>query len=118
MSSQHPVITGIVRIMAASLAVLGADPRFNANQGTARSDSKAIVAGLHGLTLHDQCTGEFAAQPDTCLHQQLLERSVTVGGKPGEVHNVTLRIQGIVGLMRWIVRRFNQRRAAGRTPLA
>lgn len=96
MSSQRHVITRIVSIMAASLAVLGANPRFEASQGAARSDPKAIVAGLHGLTLHDQCTGEFAAQPDTCLHQQLLERSVAVGGKPGEVHNVTLRIQGIV----------------------
>ena len=82
-------------ILLACLVVLGAIARFDASQSAPGTDLKSVVAGLHGLSLHDKCTGEFAEQPDTCLHQQLLERSVTVGGKTGAVHNVTLRIQGI-----------------------
>ena len=70
--------------------------RFDAAQDKPGADLKTLVAGLHGLTLHDQCTGDYAPQPDTCLHQQLLERAVTVGGKDGIVHDVMLRIQGIV----------------------
>ena len=45
--------------------------------------------------LHDACTGDYAPQPDTCLHAQKLEKSVTVGGRSGVVHDVTLRIRGI-----------------------
>ena len=84
-----------VAVLVGSLVVLGAVARFDASQGTPGADLKAVVSGLHGLSLHDQCTGEYAAQPDTCLHQQLLENTVTVGGKTGVVHDVTLRIQGI-----------------------
>jgi hypothetical protein len=70
--------------------------RFEASQTGAGGDLKTAVAGLHGLSLHDQCTGDYPPQPDTCLHQQLLERPVTIAGKAGVVHDVTLRIQGIV----------------------
>ena len=85
-----------VAVLAGSLVVfLGAATGFEASQTKSAADLKAVVSGLHGLSLHDQCTGEYAPQPDTCLHQQLLERTVTVGGKPGVVHDVTLRIQGI-----------------------
>lgn len=84
-----------VAVLVGSLIVLGAVIRFEASQNTPAGDLKAVVSGLHGLSLHDQCTGDYAPQPDTCLHQQLLERTVTVGGKPGVVHDVTLRIQGI-----------------------
>ena len=54
-----------------------------------------VAAGLHGLFLHDSCTGEFAPQPDTCLHTQRHERSVAFGGKSGTIYDVTLRVRGI-----------------------
>ena len=82
-------------VLVGSLIVFGAITGFEASQATPEADLKAVVTGLHGLSLHDQCTGEYPPQPDTCIHQQLLERTVTVGGKPGVVHDVTLRIQGI-----------------------
>jgi hypothetical protein len=85
---------GIVALVA-WLIILGAAVRFDASQSAPRADLKNVVAGLHGLSLHDQCTGDYAEQPDTCLHQQLLERTVTVGGTAGVVHNVTLRVLGI-----------------------
>ena len=83
-------------LLIASLVAAIAVARFEAAQDNPGADLKTLVAGLHGLTLHDQCTGDYAPQPDTCLHQQLLERSVTVGGKAGVVHDVMLRIQGLV----------------------
>jgi hypothetical protein len=82
-------------VLVASIAVGAGAARFDASQAGAGADLKAVVAGLHGLSLHDQCTGDYAPQPDTCLHQQKLERSIDVGGKNGVVHDVTLRIQGI-----------------------
>ena len=84
-----------IAVLVGSLVVLGAVARFDASQTPPAADLKSVVSGLHGLSLHDQCTGEFSPQPDTCLHQQLLERTVAVGGKIGVVHDVTLRIQGI-----------------------
>jgi hypothetical protein len=84
-----------VRVGIVWLVVVGAVARYDAAQRAPVADVKAVVSGLHGLSMHDQCTGEYAPQPDTCLHQQRLERSVTVGGTPGIVHDVTLRIQGI-----------------------
>jgi hypothetical protein len=85
----------VAAILVVGLVLLGVGARFDASQTGPATDLKTVVAGLHGLSLHDQCTGEYAPQPDTCLHQQRLERSVTVAGKPGVVHDVTLRIQGI-----------------------
>jgi hypothetical protein len=82
-------------LLVGALVVVGAATRFDASQAKPADDLKAVVSGLQGLSLHDQCTGEYAPQPDTCIHQQLLERIVTVGGKSGAVHDVTLRIQGI-----------------------
>jgi hypothetical protein len=82
-------------VLIGSLLVLGVVARFDASQGPPGADLKAVVSGLHNLSLHDECTGEYAPQPDTCLHQQLLEKTVVVGGKPGAVHDVTLRIEGI-----------------------
>jgi hypothetical protein len=83
-------------LLIAPLVVTIGTARFDAAQTGAGADPKTVVAGLHGLSLHDRCTGDYAPQPDTCLHQQLLERAVTVGGKAGVVHDVTLRIQAIV----------------------
>ena len=85
-----------VAVLVGSLVILGAITGSDASQGAPDADLRAVVNGLHGLTLHDKCTGEYAPQPDTCLHQQLLERTVTVGGRTGVVYNVTLRIQAIV----------------------
>ena len=59
-------------------------------------DLKQAAAGLHELFLHDVCTGDYAPQPDTCLHLQLLEKTITFGGKAGAVHDVRLRIRAIV----------------------
>lgn len=60
----------------------------------AQSDVKQIASGFHQLFLHDECTGDYAPQPDTCLHKQLLEKTFTFGGKTG-VYDVKLRIRGI-----------------------
>jgi hypothetical protein len=101
-TERHPASPAIgsrrrlpVVLVAAIVAIVGI-VRFDASQTGASADLKTVVAGLHSLTLHDQCTGDYAPQPDTCLHQQLLERTVTVGGKAGVVHDVMLRIQAIV----------------------
>jgi hypothetical protein len=55
----------------------------------------AIAAGLHELFIHDACTGEYPAQPDTCLHEQEVEREITFGGETGRVYDVTLRVRGL-----------------------
>jgi hypothetical protein len=81
--------------LVAALVVGPGVAGFEVTQTGPGADLKAVVAGLQGLSLHDQCTGDYPPQPDTCLHQQRLEKSVTVGGKSGVVHDVTLRIQGI-----------------------
>ena len=60
-----------------------------------QGDVKQVAAGFHQLFLHDVCTGEYAPQPDTCLHKQLVEKPFKFGGKPGVVYNVRLRIRGI-----------------------
>jgi len=84
-----------ISVLAVAGAIVLYAARFDASQSRSDADLKAVAAGLHGLSLHDQCTGDYPPQPDTCLHQQLLERTVTVGGRNGVVHDVTLRIQGI-----------------------
>jgi hypothetical protein len=81
--------------LGASLVVGTGVAGLEISQTGPGADVKAVVAGLQGLSLHDQCTGDYPPQPDTCLHQQRLEKSVTVGGKTGVVHDVTLRVQGI-----------------------
>jgi hypothetical protein len=83
-------------VLAASIVVVGGVARFHASQRAPGADLTPAMAGLHGVSLHDKCTADYPPQPDTCLHAQLLERSVTVGGQTGVVHNVTLRIQAIV----------------------
>ena len=55
-------------VLVGSLVVLGAVTQFDASQsapGALRpaqggADLKAIASGLHGVSLHDQCTGEYA----------------------------------------------------------
>lgn len=58
-------------------------------------DATAAAAGFHQLFLHDECTGQYAPQPDTCAHQRLHEKSFTFGGEPGKTYDVTLRVRGI-----------------------
>jgi len=53
------------------------------------------ASGFEKFFLHDICTGEYPAQPDTCLHDQRHEQSFKFGGKAGTVYEVTLRIRGI-----------------------
>jgi hypothetical protein len=64
-------------------------------QNTSTGDPSGVVAGLHQLFLHDVCTGAFTPQPDTCLHKQLIEKVVTVGGQAGAVYDVRLRVRGL-----------------------
>ena len=54
-----------------------------------------VAAGFAQFFLHDDCTAPYPPQPDTCLHDQLHERSFSLGGKPGTLYDVTLRIRGI-----------------------
>jgi hypothetical protein len=58
-------------------------------------DATAAAAGFHQLFLHDECTGQYPPQPDTCAHQRVHEKSFTFGGKPGTTYDVTLRVRGI-----------------------
>ena len=58
-------------------------------------DIRQVAVGFHELFLHDACTGEYAPQPDTCLHKQVISKPFTFGGKAGVVYDVRLRIRGI-----------------------
>jgi hypothetical protein len=64
-------------------------------QGGRGADLKQAAAGFHELFLHDDCTGDYPPQPDTCLHKQLIEKPFTFGGSPGVMYDVRLRIRGI-----------------------
>ena len=78
--------------MLALAVVAGGSALFSA-QGR---DVTQVAAGFHQLFLHDECTGDYAPQPDTCLHKQLLEKAFTFGGPAGAIHDVHLRIRAIV----------------------
>jgi len=78
-----------------ALALFGGTRTVTSTQAGRGSDVKQIAAGFHQLFLHDDCTGEYPPQPDTCLHKQLLEKPFTFGGNPGVVYDVRLRIRGI-----------------------
>jgi len=64
-------------------------------QSRSEGDLRSAASGFHELLLHDQCTGAYPPQPDTCLHKQLVEKSFTFGGSPGVTYNVRLRIRGL-----------------------
>lgn len=64
-------------------------------QSTSAGDPDGVAKGLHQLFMHDVCTGEYPPQPDTCIHRQLIEKPVTIGGKAGTVYDVRLRIRGL-----------------------
>jgi len=79
----------------ATLAVLAAGLTAAPPLSQSAGDPQGVVAGLHELFLHDPCTGDYPPQPDTCLHEQRHERTVTAGGTPGVVYDVRLRIRGL-----------------------
>lgn len=77
------------------LALLASSALMFADSQKAPNDPDDVAGGLHQLFLHDACTGEYAPQPDTCLHKQLVEKAVTVGGRAGTVYDVRLRVRGL-----------------------
>lgn len=83
-----------LRLSAVAVCLLTGLP-IVAAQTASTGDPSGVVKGLHQLFMHDACTGEFAPQPDTCLHKQLIEKAVTVGGKAGVVYDVRLRVRGL-----------------------
>lgn len=94
-------LQGLLAILclATSGCLHGKGPPTQANisspsQPQAEEDMQA-AAGFEKFFLHDNCTGEYPAQPDTCLHDQRHEQSFKFGGKAGIVYEVTLRIRGI-----------------------
>jgi len=84
-----------VAVALAAAALVGPTAGFGAAPTGAQGDLRHTAAGLHELFLHDACTGDYAPQPDTCIHKQLIEKPIIFGGKPGVVHDVRLRIRGI-----------------------
>jgi hypothetical protein len=66
-----------------------------ADRARSAVDLMQAASGFDALILHDNCTGEFPSQPDTCLHKPLLEKSFTFGGSRGVIYDVRLRIRGI-----------------------
>jgi hypothetical protein len=59
------------------------------------ADLEPLAADFHEFFLHDECTGPFPPQPDTCAHLRKHEKSFTFGGTSGTVYDVTLRVRGI-----------------------
>lgn len=58
-------------------------------------DPKQFAAGFHEFFMHDECTGQYRPQPDTCAHLRKHEKTFTFGGKAGTVYDVRLHIRGI-----------------------
>jgi len=70
-------------------------PAQDAGPDAAEVDPADFAAGLHELFMRDACTGEYPPQPDTCIHEQLVEQEVTFGGEAGVVYDVALRVRGL-----------------------
>lgn len=64
--------------------------------GGAETNLEDYASGLDGLFMHDTCTGVEASQPDTCLHEQLLEEVVDFTGEPDTVYEVKVRVRGLM----------------------
>ncbi len=79
--------------MAALIA--GGAVSIGADQTKSPIDLTQAASGFHALFLHDNCTGDYPPQPDTCLHKQLIEKSFTFGGSRDVIYDVRLRIRGI-----------------------
>lgn len=91
----HSVRMTRLATVALAVCVLGAGLAPVSGQGAPTGDPDGVAKGLHQLFMHDACTGEYPPQPDTCIHKQLIEKAVTLGGKPGAVYDVQLRIRGL-----------------------
>ena len=78
-------------MLALSLVAATAEPPQQAQA----EDLTQVAAGFKKLFMHDECTGQYPPQPDTCLHERLQEKSFVFGGKAGAVYDVALRIRGI-----------------------
>ena len=79
----------VVALIAGSALSIGA------NQTKSAVELTQVASGFHALFLHDNCTGDYPPQPDTCLHKQLIEKSFTFGGRRDVIYDVRLRIRGI-----------------------
>jgi len=75
--------------------IAGGALSIGASQATSAVELTQAASGFHELFLHDDCTGDYPPQPDTCLHKQLIEKSFTFGGSPDVIYSVRLRIRGI-----------------------
>lgn len=73
----------------------GATPAAGTAPAAAADDPKQFAAGFNEFFMHDECTGQYPPQPDTCAHLRKHERSFTFGGKAGTVYDVKLHIRGI-----------------------
>ena len=72
----------------AALAALTGGNTTIASQAGRGSDLKQAAAGFHELFMHDDCTGEYPPQPDTCLHKQLIEKPFTRSTLLGAIRNL------------------------------
>jgi hypothetical protein len=81
-------------LLASAIAGVAAGHQGLAQSGT-RTDPIQAAAGFRELFLHDQCTGDYPPQPDTCLHTQLIEKPFTFGGQNGTTYDVRLRVRGV-----------------------
>jgi hypothetical protein len=75
--------------------IAGGTLGVGAGQTKSGADLTEAASGFHALFLHDNCTGDYPPQPDTCLHKQLIEKSFTFGGSRDAIYDVRLRIRGI-----------------------
>jgi hypothetical protein len=79
----------ILTVIAGGMSSIGAE------QTRSAVDLTQAASGFSAFFLHDDCTGEYPPQPDTCLHNQLHEKSFTFGGSRDVIYDVRLRIRGI-----------------------
>jgi hypothetical protein len=84
----RPVVLAVALIAAGTLSI-------RADHTRSAVDLTQAASGFNALVLHDNCTGEYPPQPDTCLHKQLVEKSFTFGGSRDVIYDVRLRIRGI-----------------------
>ena len=77
------------------LAIGATRGSMSSAQTRSGGDLRSAASGFHELLLRDVCTGDYAPQPDTCLHERMVEKPFTFGGKPGVIHDVRLRIRGL-----------------------
>jgi len=58
-------------------------------------ESANAARGFQSLFLHDECSAENTAQPDTCLHARHHQQTFVFGGRAGATYDVTLRVRGL-----------------------